>query len=569
MPSFVLSSGSCADIQRLSEGSLLVVNVIGGLCLGISSYLQQLCTSPTHDDISSEMAQYGDVYFGACFSSVFRRMAKRKAVFMLWLVFLITSLPIHLLLNGSIGTAPTFISPSVAAVGLNMSSEYVVGDQLGWVNVTGRDCHFILYNLQDPASSGSLNVSNITVIVDTTGPSITCNLGLTPDYNLTIPPSWNQSQSIPLMQDLLGCNLPLSYCLTETVEQQCGLMIRWLPALIFSVALVLKAIAGCFGLYLLPHFKKRLYTNIGDFIYFAVQNPEYKVPNESLCSKRKRPKSYASANGIEVTAPPKHKPWAWFLGISDWLTYVFWVAGVGGVWGLVGYNFWSSDSSFTWGQQDFGLTGAYGILEYQWSYQTALSSGEIFQAIVVSNLGQLLLSVAYLLFNNQITRLWQEREWRGFYRKTKIPRTASASGPGTRTARWLQLPYGLSALLIAVSICLHWIASQAIYFVESYGKSFTVSTLNLYIMPLPTIVFASMWTALILIITIIYLLPMRTVMPVMASSARVIMASCCKLTDLPPEGITWGAITDLSEPSRRKAGFASTASEIVEGEVYL
>lgn len=238
------------------------------------------------------------------------------------------------------------------------------------------------------------------------------------------------------------------------------------------------------------------------------------------------------------------------------------------MWGLVGYNFWlSPDNHFSWGQPDFGISGAYGILE--WTFPSTRSSTDILQAVVFSNLGQLLLSVVYLLFNNQITRLWQEREWRSFYRKAKKPRTAIASGPGTRPTRWLQLPYSLSALLITVSICLHWIASQAVYFVESYRSSFKGVTLNLYIMPLPTIVFASIWTVLVIVISIIYFLPIYTRMPVMASSARVIMASCCRLTELPPDGIMWGDITHLSGSSKRKAGFSSTAGEILVGETYL
>ena len=571
MPSFVLSSGSCTKIELLSGGLLIFLNIIGGLCLGISNYLQQLCTSPTEEDIAYEMEKRGDIDFGAnSLSSIFRRMFKRKLVCLLWVLFLLTSLPAHLLLNGTIGLAPTYIVPAVGAVGLNMSSEYVVGDQLGWMNITGRSCNSLMYNLQSPGNTGSLNVSNLTVVVDTTGPPILCNLFLTPAYNLSAPPNWTQVDAIPLMEELLGCNLPLSYCLADVTEEQCGLMVRWLPALIFSIAITLKAVFACLALYMLPHFKSRLYTNIGDFIHFAVENPEYTIPNESLCSRRKRPKSYAPANGIEIKATRKHKPWAWFLGIGGWLSYLFWVGGVGGMWALVGYNFsFSLNNTFSWKQPYFGLSGDGGIVEWQWIFQSTLSSSVVFQATVVANLGQLLISIAYLLFNNQITRLWQEREWRGYYRNKKKPRTAVASGPGTRHTRWLQLPYALSALLIAVSILLHWIASQAIFFVESYGRSFEASTLNLYIMPLPTIVFASIWTALVIAITIIYLLPQRSPMPVMAGSARVILASCWNLTEFPVEGIMWGDITDLSRSSRRKAGFALTAGEIVEGELYL
>jgi hypothetical protein len=158
MPSFVLSSGSCTQIELLSEGLLIFLNIIGGLCLGISNYLQQLCTSPNEDDIAYEMEKRGDVDFGAnSLSSIFRRMFKRKLVYLLWVLFVLTSLPSHLLLNGTIGLAPTYIVPAIGAVGLNMSSEYMVGDQLSWMNITGRSCNSLMYNIQNPGSTGSLD----------------------------------------------------------------------------------------------------------------------------------------------------------------------------------------------------------------------------------------------------------------------------------------------------------------------------------------------------------------------------------------------------------------------------
>jgi len=50
----------------------------------------------------------------------------------------------------------------------------------------------------------------------------------------------------------------------------------------------------------------------------------------------------------------------------------------------------------------------------------------------------------------------------------------------------------------------------------------------------------------------------HTRMPVMANSARVILVSCCRLRELPPEGIMWGDITGLFGLPKRKADFSST-----------
>ena len=64
-PSVVLMSGSCDHIDLWRGGIGLLVNIIAGVCLSISTYMQQLCTSPTHEDIAREMKERGDVIFGA------------------------------------------------------------------------------------------------------------------------------------------------------------------------------------------------------------------------------------------------------------------------------------------------------------------------------------------------------------------------------------------------------------------------------------------------------------------------------------------------------------------------
>ena len=578
MPSFVLASGECDYIGRLSDGLLLLVNIIGGVCLGISSYLQQLCTSPTREDFSTEMKVHGDVNFGGNSpSSLFRRMRKRKVICILWVFLLITSLPAHLLLNGSIGVAPTWLSLQVAAVYQNMTSQYIVGDQITWTNISNKECNDILFQMSQ-VGYGNYDILKLTVVIDPSPgfESFLFQMG----YNATeisAPPTWNESESYILVGGLLmtqqANDLQIPYCLAEIINEECGVVVRWLPLVIFSSALAVKAIVACLALHLLQHFKKRLYNTLGDVIFLAVENPEFKIPNESLASKRKLSKSYMPANGVEVCATRKHKPWARFLGKGDWIVYFLLICGVAGVWVLVGYNLWMAGSGykFTWTETGFGLNSGSAMDSIDWTPQgdNMLTSTDIFAAVIAANIPQICISIAYLLFNNQISRLWQEREWRSFYLKRKLPRTGIKSGPGTRSTRWLQLPYLLSALLIAVSVCLHWLASQAVFLIESYEQAFRRMSIILYVMPLPAIVLACIWTALVLTITIIYFVPQRSPMPVMCGSARVVLASCCSVVELHKDGIMWGDITGTSGSSKRKAGFSQKAGIIREGELYL
>jgi hypothetical protein len=139
----------------------------------------------------------------------------------------------------------------------------------------------------------------------------------------------------------------------------------------------------------------------------------------------------------------------------------------------------------------------------------------------------------------------------------KIPRDTSNT-----------MAYSLSALMMAVSTCLHWIASQGFYFIESYDNGFEQLTLVVYQIPLPIIVLATIWTVLNITLTVFYTRPQRSAMPFMYGSARVAFASCCSLTDLPATGIMWGGITETPDSEKRKAGFAPTAGEIVEEAWY-
>src|SRR5208282_3197806 len=111
-------------------------------------------------------------------------------------------------------------------------------------------------------------------------------------------------------------SVPIEYCVVETFDPQCGLVVRWLPYIIFSVALALKTVVLCLAFKFLPHFRKNLYNSIGDIIYFAVQNPDYTIPDESLCSRRKKPRLYFPINGTRAGDGSRevYTHWAQFLG---------------------------------------------------------------------------------------------------------------------------------------------------------------------------------------------------------------------------------------------------------------
>jgi hypothetical protein len=185
--------------------------------------------------------------------------------------------------------------------------------------------------------------------------------------------------------------------------------------------------------------------------------------------------------------------------------------------------------------------------------------------------------MGYLLWNNQITRIWGEHEWRSYAGRRKVPRVSyGADAPGVQNTRVLQLPYVLSALLMAVSTTMHWVVSQTLFVVEVENKSgrppldsgHRPPELTFAICYSPTAIFVIGVLSIILIIglTIYYFLPFRSFMPFMAGSARVVFANCTALPkDLPRDGIMWG---DVSDEWGRLAGFAENAKGIQKDEIY-
>src|SRR5437773_8368336 len=64
--------------------------------------LMIVCTSPTFDNIKKEMKEYNDVPFG-CNSPTALLRRGQKSVILIWTILVVTSLPVHLFLNGVTG----------------------------------------------------------------------------------------------------------------------------------------------------------------------------------------------------------------------------------------------------------------------------------------------------------------------------------------------------------------------------------------------------------------------------------------------------------------------------------
>jgi hypothetical protein len=271
---------------------------------------------------------------------------------------------------------------------------------------------------------------------------------------------------------------------------------------------------------------------------------------------------------------PFRIPWRRALGFWDVVVAIFWWISALGVtgFGVFAWQVLGTGLTFSDRLKRFGV-GTVDPMTSLLPGTTDIRGGSpntFPLQVIIANCPQLWLSVGYLLWNNQITRIYMEGEWRSFYRRAQKPRISygkSNGEVGVRETRWLQLPYLLSFFLMILSTILHWLVSQTLSVVEILGTAqHPAPNYYLNFSPLAIIITGVVSTILVLGITIYYFIPIRTWMPLMAGSGRVVFESCVRLeSTLPVSGIMWG---DISTRASRLAGFGEVALDLIPGAKY-
>ena len=541
--SFPVLKDTC-DSKKLQFNNLFahfLVNVIGTVILGLSNYIQQICASPNIEDVSKGFQRRGDIQFGSNSPSAVFRMGQRW-LSIAWIALILTSLPLHLTLNGITGFAAKSIPANRTALTTSQISD-LTPTELSWDNVSADACASLLISSRAHVTS----FVNITIII---------HEGLPADAISYYNGSGESYYANP--SDIANCYV-------EMVASECELTVRWFPLLGTTFAIIAKTVIVSILIRRNSHFQKPQFSTLGDMIYLATRHPELRqfLPDAG-------PPRGALFEGVYHR---QRVPWRKALGVLDIIVVCFWwITGIAVT--TIGTYLWYSVAgglSLSNRMKRFGL----GTEDPATSLVSG-TTGHPFQEglsfpvqVILANLPQVWSTIAYLTWNNQITRIWLEQEWRSFHRSYQRPRVSvNSREPGLRSARWLQLPYWVSAILMSISVVLHWLVSQTLFVVEIYFSDATVaSVFHLHYSPLALISVGTLAMALVFGITIYYFVPVRTWMPLLAGSTRIVFDSCFRLssTGLPRSGIAWG---DISTRDERVAGFGGVVARMVEGIKY-
>jgi len=337
----------------------------------------------------AELRTTGDASFGA--NSPFR-LFRRNAnwgVLSGWIILVLTSLPIHLLLNGVFSYTRNIIPWSGAAILSNETSLYITGPQLDWINVSCNAC------IQALSPSFNVQVRNFSAV--DAGSGYVLEELMYGDF--PSPPTWNFTPGSAIDNLITGDprSQYLFYCLIDFIEPQCGISLRWIPSMIVTFTLALKAVVT---MTVIRHSKKiriRLYNTIGDVISLAARYPKGELLQ--MVSKNK----YEVICNVKASRRRFHV--LGDFGLPDCFIYVYFLGGMGTIISLVFEQGGFESLSALWSP-------------LQW---LNLSSSELVLAILIANSLQLWVSGAWLFVNNHVTRMWQEWEWHRYYQNVRIP----------------------------------------------------------------------------------------------------------------------------------------------------
>jgi hypothetical protein len=549
--SIPVMTGLCnSNLSTYNLVAHFVINLIGTLILGCSNYLQHICASPNIFQIKKRLGRRKDIWFGT--NSPTAVMHQRFGVILFWIFLVLTSLPLHVMINGIMGYAVTPIDAGCQAIQETVADVTTRPSYAtNWTIVTSDQCAQLLLD----SIAYVTDFNNITVLVNP-NPSAPFSF-----YNDFLSEAGQSRAYIPKASDI-------SICYVQETESQCQLTVRWFPLLITASALFLKFFITIIFLFSHEHFRYRVFNCLGDMIALGARHPSLRF--------------YAHhRNPLDRPYDEKMKiKWKSALGFWDALVIIAYTIVGLAVTGLGVYLWIAVGKEMSWSERfkRFGLGTVdpeTSVVPGKSTYQDA--NPDTFPVLVlIANSPQLFFSIGYLFWNNQITRIYMEHEWRSFYEtKGKKPRVSYSIEDGDHrlyvTSMWLQLPVTITVIWMLLNSVMHWLLSQTLFVVEILPGS--IAPANFYLNYSPPAIFTVGIVATVVAIGMIIFIfwPQQSKMPLMNGSLLVVLQSCLHLKgdDIPSSGVSWGDISRYAGHGTLKlAGFGSTVDPMKNGAEY-
>ena len=107
-------------------------------------------------------------------------------------------------------------------------------------------------------------------------------------------------------------------------------------------------------------------------------------------------------------------------------------------------------------------------------YDEGITATQFYRNVILANIPQLFLSIAYITYNRHLTCMLSAREYCWFAQKPRALRVSGHPQPGQKGAYLLSLPFWYGTTMQVTSALLHYLVSQAIFLanvkvVNSYG----------------------------------------------------------------------------------------------------
>ncbi|KIK53463.1 hypothetical protein GYMLUDRAFT_178948 [Collybiopsis luxurians FD-317 M1] len=609
--------GDCNEVDHISIGIHLVINVLSTLLLGASNYIMQSLCAPTRREVDEAHKRGSWLDIGLQSLRNLRYTSRRKRL--LWIALSASSIPLHLFYNSSFFStlsaneysAYVAQGPDQQNIPRNENGTYkwecgyqrcpgsVSGSAMSsWEILSPADCltayandfvsswNTVIPVVGDYISNGSLIALAGLPFSEKSSDWICSGIDNFLSSEKLCSSVWsnidrsNWKLLVYSYSSTSAQTFPVNYCISQPVVPNCQLNFN-LPLL--AIVIVFNVIKVICISFVAMKIKDDPLVTIGDAIASFIDNPDPHTKSMCLASRS----HFNTQIGDQRFSPrcveyqPRRLKWMNAASRQHWvLTVCLFAGAVSVVLGLLIYaliNLDSPGSGFTglaalW---QFGLGKAHSQNIIQgWQIPTEGYSALV-AAVLISNSPQLILSMIYLVFNSLCTTLFLTLEWSSYAHSRKPLRVTSPYGD-QRSTYFLQIPYRFGLPLMVYSALLHWLVSQSIFLVKvSY---WSIGDNNNEILDPYSSITSCGYSPLGMMLTIIVAASLILIalafalfthfngdMPLVGSCSAAISAACH-----PPEDgkdsstpVKWGAVMDANDLGKEDVGHICFSSGVV------